>query len=138
MGRGLFVRFALGVLLMGGCASKAPQTLTKSEPYIRSGLAPFLALEETQKFLEWQKGYNIQVKDSVRGIMVTDWIEENPLSRHQFTIRVNRDVAGSIVTVHLNLEQFESNRWRSVIAAPQWENKMISELRNYLMAKDSR
>jgi uncharacterized lipoprotein len=101
-------------------------------------LAPLLAFEETQKFLEWQKGYNIQVKDSVRGIMVTDWIEENPLSRHQFTIRVNRDVDGSIVTVHLNLEQFESNRWRSVIAAPQWENKMISELRNYLMAKISR
>jgi len=120
-----------------GCATKQSPSPYASKTVIHSPLAPVIVVRETQKFLEWQKGYNIKVQDAARGLLVTDWMEDSPVSRHQFTIRVNRDLEGALLTAHAVVEQFEGAQWRSVIAAPQWENRMVRELQAYLDSRSA-
>jgi len=133
--RFLVIGFAVGVIT--GCATKQSTKSMASKTVIHSPMAPVTVVEETQKFLEWQKGYNIKVRDIARGLLVTDWMEDSPISRHQFMIRVNRDLEGALLTAHVVVEQFSGTQWQSVVAAPQWENRMVHELKTYLDAKST-
>ncbi len=120
-----------------GCASRAPNPeAMDAHTTIKSAMAPALLVDETQKYLEWQKGYNIRVREPALGILVTEWMEDSPLSRHQFSIRVNRDIEGSLLTAHVVVEQFDGQQWKQVLAAPQWEANMIHGLRTYLESKN--
>jgi len=130
-----FLTFLVCITLTGfvfGCSTKKTGQPIARQTVIHSPLPPVKLVEETQKFLEWQKGYNIKVHDSARGLLVTDWMDDSPISRHQFMIRVDRDVEGALLTAHVVMEQFEGSQWRPVIAAPQWENRMVRELQAYL------
>lgn len=137
--RGVSLVFVLGMVGMG-CASKSSlskKTFREDQSYLRSELVPAFLLEETEKFLQWQKGYNLRVQDPMRGLIVTDWVEDSPISRHQLTIRVNRDIEGSILTAHVVRQEFAGQVWREAPTIQGMEEGLIRELNGYL-AESSR
>lgn len=130
----------LACSVMPACSPKAAvRTSNNSEPvgpsYYRSQLAPANLFVETKNFLQWQKGYSIQLSENSRGIMVTSWMRNTPMLRHQLNIRVNRDADGSILTAHMNFEEYENGRWMKIQPARSHEQDLLQELETYLTSK---
>lgn len=121
-------------LSLGACAMKeekaqkiSPKTFFKVNLPIKS------SIEEVSKFLNWVKGYDISVKDSERGLIVTDWTFDNPLEKYQLTVRVEEDLEGSsIVSVHRQVQFFEADQWREAPTNPAYDAEIIREIRKHL------
>lgn len=123
----------LGISL-AACAQKqsAPAKLAKTESIYRSGLPSQNLFFETKKFLQWSKGYNLSYSDPRRGLMVTDWMNEDSFQRHRLSLRINRDVKGSILTAHTNVQQYRGGRWVETQIMRGAEDAFIHELATHL------
>lgn len=123
----------LSLLVFTACASKAESpALAKVESVYRSALRPNQLHEETAKFLQWDQGYNLMVSDPRRGLIVTDWVQDSPYSRHRLSLRINHDVAGSLLTAHASFQDFQGGRWQEAALGPPLEKAFIEELTQYL------
>lgn len=111
-------------------AHKAPKT--KKQTFYKSELAPNQLLNKTQKFLEWHKGFNLKLRDSARGILVTDWLRDYDGMRYQYTLTINRDLSGSILAVHLVAQEQAGLKWKGLASDGMLEQQLIAELRSYI------
>lgn len=111
----------------GGFSEKTPKT------YLISQMAPLPLLLHTEQFLEWSKGYSFRIRDQERGILVTDWIYDTPLHKHQITLRVNRDVKGSsMLSAHTSFQEFVENQWIELPSNYRYDADLIEEIRNHI------
>lgn len=100
---------------------------------MQSKLPPTTLAILSEQFLEWQKGYNIQIRDHQQGLLVTEWTRENPLDRHRVQLRISEDVAGSVVSAHVVHEVFDNSQWRDRPSTGIPESQLLNELEAYLL-----
>jgi len=131
--------FALSFLGLSACSTKAVATFDNEGPktYLRSQLTIPQLVEETSTFLEYYKGYNLGIKDLQRGLIVTDWVASTFSQRHRVSIRVNRDVDGSLLTAHWELQVLQEGRWYEEPSLGHFEADLIAELDQHLQHRTS-
>jgi len=129
------------LLMVSGLAScvngeaqlRPPSKIT----YLRSTLAPALLFEKTKNFLIYYKGYNLDITDMPRGLIVSEWMSDEVNKRSRLTIRINADVEGSLLTTHFVEEVLSPNQqWLDIPSPGDREAKLVAELQEHLRQLD--
>lgn len=118
-----------------GCATKVESGFSKDAPktYLLTDVAPLPLLLHTEQFLEWTKGYSMHIRDQARGLLVTDWVYDSPVEKHQVTLRINQDVKGSsMLSAHTNFQVFENGTWLERPSDYVYDAELIKEIEAHL------
>lgn len=126
----LMLSFALTL----GCAKQSGRTSQSGShalSVLESNLPSERAFRLCEHFLEYEKGYQLSVRDRSRGLIVTGWSSEG-LERHQITLRIAPQVEGSVITAHLRTEVIEAGRWNDLPSVGDREALFLQDLNQYL------
>lgn len=132
--RRVWIFLAVSVLslpLLVACSSRAPTELSDPgrKTYLESQLTPQELFLHTEQYLSWILGYNLKVRDEGRGLMVTDWVMDDPHLRHQLTIRINQGAErASVLTAHFVVQENEGSEWKEIPSGGAPEEDFIVEL----------
>lgn len=125
----LSLAFLLSACVSGKAQLRPPPKIT----YLRSTLPPTQLFDQTRNFLIYYKGFNLDVSDSVRGLMVSDWMNDEINQRSRLTIRINSDVGGSLLTTHFVEEVADlTQNWIDLPSSGDKEAALVAELQEYL------
>jgi hypothetical protein len=94
------------------------------------------AFRLSEHFLEYEKGFRVQIRDLSRGLIVTDWFLDGP-ERHQITIRVTPEIKGSVISTHLRTEAMDAGRWKDVPSVGSREALFLKDLDRYLTQRST-
>lgn len=128
----LILAFVVAATAAACSSHEEIQTRIPPRTVLQSNLKPATAEILSEQFLEWQKGYNIRIRDHAQGLLVTEWASDNPFDRHRITLRVSEDIAGSLLTAHIVRELYDQGRWLEVPSTGQNESMLLAELEQYL------
>jgi hypothetical protein len=122
----------LGLLFVFSACTKSPEIVEGSarKTYLESQLTPQELFLHAEQYIQWVLGYNLQVREESRGIMVTDWVMDDPQLRHQLTIRVNQGAQSpSLLTAHFVVqERLPNNEWNELPSGGYPEEDFVVEL----------
>lgn len=125
--------FGFSFILVSCSQHQEVQTHLPPRTVLQSALKPTTLAILAEQFLEWQKGYNIQIRDHEQGLLVTEWASENALDRHRIQFRVSDDLNGSVLTAHIIHEIYNGGRWSELPSNGQDEAQLLAELEKYLL-----
>ncbi len=131
--RGIILGGILGVNVFAGCVTH--QEIAKSQKpktVLNAKVSSERALVLSEHFLEWQKGYNVTVRDHARGLAVTDWANDGPRDRHRVTLRTTDDISGSLVSTHIEAQTLDNYDWIDIPSDGGLEAELLNELESYL------
>ncbi len=94
------------------------------------------AFRLSEHFLEYERGFRVQVRDLSRGLIVTDWSLEGA-ERYQITIRITPQVEGSMISTHLRTEAMDAGRWKDVPSIGSREASFLRDLDHYLTQRST-
>lgn len=128
-----FVFILLPWVLMA-CVQETKQVnLDKPKTFLKTELVAGKVFQKAANFLEYYKGYSIPVKDASRGLLVSGWVNDSPFQRHRITMRVDRDVQGSILSAHMLIQTTrDGQRWTEELSAGWREAQLIQEIEGHL------
>ena len=128
----------LGVLALSlsACVThKAPTTEAQSpikKSFAEVALSPADTFREAEKYLEWQKGYSLRVRDAANGLLVTDWTLDSPTERHQITLRVTPDTVGSLLSAHILKAYLQNSQWIDSLSDGSLEDFILQDFQSQL------
>ena len=130
--KGLILSSGFFLSLSACVTHKDFETEKPAKTYLQSELNPSAVLILSEQFLEWQKGYPLKVKDQERGLLVTEWIQEELDLRQRVTVRVTQDAQGSLLSGHIETEEANGGQWIALPSDPRREERLIKELDAFL------
>lgn len=124
-------------VLSSGCVKQQvhQQRHRSNETFSKFSQTAAELFEQTSQFLAYDKGYDLMIQEPARGIIVTDWVSLQPNLRSRLTIRVNRDVEGSILTIHRMIQSLQNNeQWIEEASDGRYESALLQEIRERLVS----
>lgn len=132
--KGLKLIFGLFLLVFNSSCSTHIEAAAHIPPrtILQSSLKPMTVTILAEQFLEWQKGYTVQIRDQQQGLLVTEWTSENPNDRHRITLRVAEDPIGSLLSAHIVHQILNGAQWADIPSSGLEESQLLTELDGYL------
>jgi hypothetical protein len=130
-----FRSLILGLVCLAflSCVAEKSRPLTQApKTFVTLGASPSRALILSEQFLEWQKGYSIQIRDHTRGLSVTDWTHDSPAERHRITLKASLDPVGTLLSAHTESQVLENQDWIDLPSTGDREAWVLGELKTYI------
>lgn len=126
----------IGALFFSSCVTHHQHEERRPlKSFFASELSPAQLFNYAHKYLEFQKGYGLKIADPVQGLLVTEWVSESPVVRHQITLRVIGDVTGSMLSAHVVRMEFVQSAWRDIPSVGEFEDSLIQSIEAYIQQK---
>ncbi|TVQ80391.1 MAG: hypothetical protein EA369_02590 [Bradymonadales bacterium] len=120
------------VFSLVGCASRpAPEADMSAhrKTFVESQLTPSELFLHTEQYLQWMLGYNIRLRDEDRGLLVTDWVMDDPHLRHQLSLRVNQGLEqASLLTANFTVQELRGDAWVEIPSGGEPEEDLLVEI----------
>lgn len=114
----------------GSCmAEKAVLRQSTVRTFLQVEKTPPETFQKTLGFIEWIKGWEAQVRDPQKGLLVTEWIRDLPQFRYRWTFRVSEDPKGSLVTTYVTQERLNASNglWEEIPSDGTQESRLLTE-----------
>lgn len=122
-------------VLSSGCVKQPVQQQKhrSNETFSKFSQTAAEVFEQTSQFLAYDKGYDLIIQEPARGFIVTDWVSPEPNLRSRLTIRVNRDVDGSILSIHRMIQSLQPDQhWSEEASDGRYEAALLQEIQERL------